>query len=78
MTFAPMELEQLYKQEEICKKDKWTTPNGWMYPGFKSAVDNYVHPKKPSSARLKELSQVNWNLEILILNPVASIASLFV
>ncbi|CAE1283438.1 unnamed protein product [Acanthosepion pharaonis] len=57
MTFAPMELEQLYKQEEICKKDKWTTPNGWVYPGFKSAVDNYVHPKKPSSARLKELSQ---------------------
>lgn len=56
MTYVPTELKHLYKEEEIHKKKKWRTPNGWVCPGYKTIVDTYIHPKKPSEGRIDDLT----------------------
>lgn len=34
------------------------TPNGFIYPGFKSSIDCNRHPKRPHDSRILELTKV--------------------
>lgn len=50
--------------KEFCAKSKsmWLSPDGFVFPGFKSSIESNLHPQMPDEARLEELREVTENL----------------
>ncbi|KAM6387481.1 uncharacterized protein CFAP92 [Pluvialis apricaria] len=61
--------------KEFCAKSKsmWLSPDGFVFPGFKSSIESNLHPQMPDEARLEELRE-KWQENALHANmePVLS------
>nr|XP_006825114.1 PREDICTED: uncharacterized protein LOC102807383 [Saccoglossus kowalevskii] len=51
-------------QEESVSKDSWRTPDGFIYPGIKNALESNEHIKRPHPAKCDELKEY-WRENIL-------------
>ncbi|XP_067400507.1 uncharacterized protein CFAP92 [Emydura macquarii macquarii] len=72
--FEPVDLATVRKEFIAKSKNMWVSPNGFVFPGFKSCIESNLHPRMPDEARLKELTE-KWQENILfanILEPVLS------
>ena len=58
MTFAPVDIDELKKEEAIQSKNKWISRNDWTPRGSKSAVETNIHPRKPDIATIEKLQLV--------------------
>lgn len=36
----------------------WLSPDGFVFPGFKSSIESNLHPRMPDEARVEELQEV--------------------
>ena len=64
MTFVPVNLEKVKKDESAQSVKRWVTKEGWSYPGFKSSQQANEHPRKLDQASLDKLKEV----EIIVIN----------
>ena len=60
MTFSPIDVDELKKEQMINDKKKWTTSKGWVPRGSKSAVETNAHPRKPDEATIDKLKKVRF------------------
>ncbi|XP_048347727.1 uncharacterized protein CFAP92 isoform X2 [Sphaerodactylus townsendi] len=70
--FDPVDKECAQKEFFALSKKKWRTPQGFVFPGFKSSFESNMHHHMPDQARLEELME-KWEENILhrsILKPV--------
>ena len=63
MTFSPVDIDELKKEELKNNKKLWITTKGWTPRGSKSAIESNLHPKKPDKATIEKLQTVNNNRE---------------
>ncbi|XP_069823209.1 uncharacterized protein CFAP92 [Dendropsophus ebraccatus] len=66
-TVSPVDAEQELKNQAVKSREEWVTPNGFLYPGFKSSIESNKHPKRPDDARILELTKA-WKENILHAN----------
>ncbi|XP_021347646.1 uncharacterized protein LOC110446691 isoform X2 [Mizuhopecten yessoensis] len=64
MTVVPVNVEALKKQAQEEAKARWKTDSGWIYPGMKTMQECNVHPGRPNTARVEELTEP-WRENIL-------------
>lgn len=57
-----MDVVAAFKEFSAKSKSMWLSPEGFVFPGFKSSIESNLHPQMPDEARLKELSEVTENL----------------
>uniref|UniRef100_A0A8B9Q7S2 Cilia and flagella associated protein 92 (putative) n=1 Tax=Apteryx owenii TaxID=8824 RepID=A0A8B9Q7S2_APTOW len=71
--FDPVDLVAAYKEFLAKSKSMWLSPDGFVFPGYKSSIESNLHPQMPDEARLKELSE-KWQENILFgnMDPVLS------
>ncbi|XP_035193411.1 uncharacterized protein KIAA1257 homolog isoform X3 [Oxyura jamaicensis] len=72
-TFDPVDVVAACKESFAKAKSMWLSPDGFVFPGFKSSIESNLHPQMPDEARLEELSQ-KWQANALYANmePVLS------
>ncbi|XP_054693600.1 uncharacterized protein CFAP92 [Grus americana] len=72
-TFDPVDVVAACKESFAKSKSMWLSPDGFVFPGFKSSVESNLHPRRPDKARLEELSE-KWQENALHANmePVLS------
>lgn len=56
--YDPVDEESVRKEALEQSKEKWMTPKGFVYPGFKSSIESNIHPYKPDETRMIELREV--------------------
>ncbi|KAM9524963.1 uncharacterized protein FLJ43738 isoform 3-T3 [Salvelinus alpinus] len=57
-TVDPQEVEAERKAREAQRRAAWRTPDGFLYPGFRSSIEANEHPRHPDEARRDELRKV--------------------
>ena len=60
--FDPVDVVAACKEFSAKSKSMWLSPDGFVFPGFKSSIESNLHPQMPDEARLEELSEVTENL----------------
>ncbi|XP_052632733.1 uncharacterized protein CFAP92 isoform X5 [Harpia harpyja] len=72
-TFDPVDVVAACKEYSAKSKSMWLSPDGFVFPGFKSSIESNLHPQMPDEARLEELSE-KWQENALHANmePVLS------
>ncbi|CAM9364502.1 unnamed protein product [Bubo scandiacus] len=72
-TFDPVDVAAACKELFAKSKSMWLSPDGFVFPGFKSSIESNLHPQMPDEARLEELSE-KWQENVLHANmePVLS------
>ncbi|XP_032851699.2 uncharacterized protein KIAA1257 homolog isoform X4 [Tyto alba] len=72
-TFDPVDVAAACKEFFAKSKSMWLSPDGFVFPGFKSSLESNRHPQMPDEARLEELSE-KWQENVLHANtePVLS------
>ncbi|XP_013043122.3 uncharacterized protein CFAP92 isoform X1 [Anser cygnoides] len=72
-TFDPVDVVAVCKESFAKSRSMWLSPDGFVFPGFKSSIESNLHPQMPDEARLEELSQ-KWQANALHANmePVLS------
>ncbi|XP_029899721.2 uncharacterized protein KIAA1257 homolog isoform X4 [Aquila chrysaetos chrysaetos] len=72
-TFDPVDVVAACKEFSAKSKSMWLSPDGFVFPGFKSSIESNLHPQMPDEARLEELSE-KWQENALHANmePVLS------
>ncbi|KAF1656362.1 hypothetical protein FQA23_0012809, partial [Aptenodytes patagonicus] len=72
-TFDPVDVVAACKESFAKSKSTWLSPDGFVFPGFKSSIESNLHPQMPDEARLEELSE-KWQENALHANmePVLS------
>ncbi|KAM9654864.1 uncharacterized protein CFAP92 isoform 3-T6 [Morphnus guianensis] len=72
-TFDPLDVVAACKEFSAKSKSMWLSPDGFVFPGFKSSIESNLHPQMPDKARLEELSE-KWQENALHANmePVLS------
>ncbi|XP_062441899.1 uncharacterized protein CFAP92 [Rhea pennata] len=70
--FDPVDLVAAY-EEFLAKSKMWLSPEGFVFPGYRSSIESNLHPQMPDEARLKELSE-KWQEDVLFgnMDPVLS------
>ncbi|XP_068763493.1 uncharacterized protein CFAP92 isoform X2 [Struthio camelus] len=63
----PVDLVAAYKESLAKSKSMWLSPDGFVFPGYKSSIESNLHPQMPDKARLKELSE-KWQENVLFGN----------
>lgn len=63
-TVVPVSREKVAKENEEKSRDEWKTSNGFIFPGFKSALESNAQPIPIDLARKDELS-LPWRENIL-------------
>lgn len=58
MTFVPINLKKLEKEEKKKSISKWRSTEGWIFPDVKTTMQCNQHPKKPDQASLDRLKEV--------------------
>ncbi|XP_075689941.1 uncharacterized protein CFAP92 [Rhinoderma darwinii] len=66
-TLSPVDVVEELINRAAKSTEEWMTPSGFLYPGFRSSIENNKHPKKPDDARILELTKV-WKENILHAN----------
>ncbi|KAG9483675.1 hypothetical protein GDO78_009544 [Eleutherodactylus coqui] len=66
-TVNPLDNVQEVKNQAAKSREKWMTPSGFLYPGFRSSFESNKHPKQPDDARILELTKA-WKENILHAN----------
>ncbi|XP_010582772.1 PREDICTED: uncharacterized protein FLJ43738 [Haliaeetus leucocephalus] len=71
--FDPVDVVAACKEFSAKSKSMWLSPDGFVFPGFKSSIESNLHPQMPDEARLEELSE-KWQENTLHANmePVLS------
>lgn len=57
MTFVPVNVETIKKQEKLDSKSRWQDTHGWVYPGMRSHDGDNKHPYQPHVARSEDLKE---------------------
>ncbi|KAF1455060.1 hypothetical protein FQV21_0002658, partial [Spheniscus demersus] len=72
-TFDPVDVVAACKESFAKSKSMWLSPDGFVFPGFKSSIESNLHPRMPDEARLEELNE-KWQENALHANmePVLS------
>ncbi|KAM6197648.1 uncharacterized protein CFAP92 isoform 2-T2 [Sarcoramphus papa] len=72
-TFDPVDVVAACKEFFAKSKSMWLSPDGFVFPGFKSSIESNLHPQMPDEARLEDLSE-KWQENALHANmePVLS------
>ncbi|KFO14644.1 Uncharacterized protein FLJ43738, partial [Balearica regulorum gibbericeps] len=72
-TFDPVDVVAACKESFAKSKSMWLSPDGFVFPRFKSSIESNLHPLRPDKARLEELSE-KWQENALHANmePVLS------
>jgi len=52
---APVDIEAHYRKLDKEAKKSWKTPDGFIYPGHKTSVQDNQHPLKPVDSRIEDL-----------------------
>ncbi|XP_061864637.1 uncharacterized protein FLJ43738-like [Colius striatus] len=60
-TFDPVDEVAAWKESFAKSKSMWLSPEGFVFPGFKSSIESNLHPRMPDGARLEELKEVTGN-----------------
>ena len=70
MTFVPVNIDKVKKDESVQSVKRWVTKEGWSYPGVQTSQQSNEHPRKLDQASLDNLKQVesNFDSEIQIHN----------
>ncbi|XP_042311413.1 uncharacterized protein KIAA1257 homolog isoform X1 [Sceloporus undulatus] len=55
--FDPVDEHSAKKESTEQSKKLWLSPDGFVYPGFKSSIESNLHPLMPDEARVMELSE---------------------
>ncbi|KAM6061746.1 uncharacterized protein CFAP92 [Chlamydotis macqueenii] len=55
--FDPVDVVAACKELFEKSKSMWLSPDGFVFPGFKSSIESNLHPRMPDEARLEELSE---------------------
>ncbi|XP_055771497.1 uncharacterized protein LOC129847939 [Salvelinus fontinalis] len=63
-TVDPQEVEAERKAREAQRRAAWRTPDGFLYPGFRSSTEANEHPRHPDEARSDELRKP-WRENVL-------------
>jgi len=58
MTFVPVNLKKLEKEEKRKKISKWQSKEGWIYPDVKTTLQSNEHPRKLDQASIDKLYEV--------------------
>ncbi len=58
MTFVPVNIEKVKKDESTQSVKRWITKEGWSYPGVKSSQQSNEHPRKLDQASLDKINEV--------------------
>ncbi|KFO80664.1 Uncharacterized protein FLJ43738, partial [Cuculus canorus] len=66
-TFEPVDVAAAHKEAFAKSKKMWLSPNGFVFPGFKSSMESNLHPQVPDEARVEELSE-KWQENALHVN----------
>ncbi|MEE6501572.1 hypothetical protein FKM82_004251 [Ascaphus truei] len=66
-TMDPVDINSELKNCVAKSERGWMTPNGFLYPGFKSSIESNAHPMKPGDALQMALTQA-WKENILHAN----------
>ncbi|XP_068275906.1 uncharacterized protein CFAP92 [Nyctibius grandis] len=66
-TFDPVDVVAACKESSAKSKSMWLSPDGFVFPGFKSSIESNLHPRMPDEARLEELRE-KWQENILHAN----------
>ncbi|XP_031464661.1 uncharacterized protein KIAA1257 homolog isoform X5 [Phasianus colchicus] len=71
--FDPVDVVTACKESFAKSKSMWLSPDGFVFPGFKSSIESNLHPRMPDEARVEEL-QEKWQENALYANmgPVLS------
>ncbi|XP_061328966.1 uncharacterized protein CFAP92 isoform X1 [Pezoporus flaviventris] len=66
-TFEPV--DEIAACKELCEKSKslWQSPDGFVFPGYKSSIESNLHPQMPHEARQEELRE-KWQENVLHAN----------
>ncbi|XP_054072231.1 uncharacterized protein CFAP92 isoform X1 [Rissa tridactyla] len=72
-TFDPVDAVAACEEFFAKSKSLWLSPDGFVFPGFKSSIESNLHPQMPDEARLEELRE-KWQENALHANmePVLS------
>ncbi|XP_061474116.1 uncharacterized protein CFAP92 isoform X3 [Rhineura floridana] len=62
--FDPVVEDSALKESIDQSKSMWLSPEGFVYPGFKSSIESNLHPHMPDEARLMELHE-KWQENLL-------------
>jgi hypothetical protein len=68
MTFVPVNIEKVNKDETTQSVKRWITKEGWSYPGVKSSQQSNEHPRKLDQASLDKLKEVKFIIDQQFLN----------
>ncbi|XP_054072233.1 uncharacterized protein CFAP92 isoform X2 [Rissa tridactyla] len=56
-TFDPVDAVAACEEFFAKSKSLWLSPDGFVFPGFKSSIESNLHPQMPDEARLEELRE---------------------
>ncbi|XP_069722228.1 uncharacterized protein CFAP92 [Phaenicophaeus curvirostris] len=72
-TFEPVDVAAAQKEASAKSKSMWLSPDGFVFPGFKSRMESNLHPWMPDEARVEELSE-KWQENALHANTEPALA----
>uniref|UniRef100_A0A669P5G4 Cilia and flagella associated protein 92 (putative) n=1 Tax=Phasianus colchicus TaxID=9054 RepID=A0A669P5G4_PHACC len=55
--FDPVDVVTACKESFAKSKSMWLSPDGFVFPGFKSSIESNLHPRMPDEARVEELQE---------------------
>uniref|UniRef100_A0A672U2P3 Cilia and flagella associated protein 92 (putative) n=1 Tax=Strigops habroptila TaxID=2489341 RepID=A0A672U2P3_STRHB len=56
-TFEPVDVVAACKEFFAKSKSMWQSPDGFVFPGYKSSIESNLHPQMPHEARQEELRE---------------------
>lgn len=56
--FDPVDVVTACKESFAKSRSMWLSPDGFVFPGFKSSIESNLHPQMPDEARVEELQEV--------------------
>ncbi|XP_014816864.1 PREDICTED: uncharacterized protein LOC106899509 [Calidris pugnax] len=56
-TFDPVDVDAASEEFLAKSKSMWLSPDGFVFPGFKSSFESNLHPRMPDEARVEELRE---------------------
>ncbi|XP_052534435.1 uncharacterized protein CFAP92 isoform X5 [Tympanuchus pallidicinctus] len=65
--FDPVDVVTACKESFAKSRSMWLSPDGFVFPGFKSSIESNLHPQMPDEARVEEL-QEKWQENALYAN----------
>lgn len=66
-TFEPVDVVAACKEFFAKSKSMWQSPDGFVFPGYKSSIESNLHPQMPHEARQEELRE-KWQENVLHAN----------